>query len=115
MNIQVVIDPREMLENFDREVLVDYLKETMTIEEREIVFDSSLESIWEAIEVKAGEEFTRLRDYVLGRLDEEEIAGYLEENSNYFISENVEELIEQVRVAGYIDEVAELFEIKYIG
>lgn len=128
MNIQVTFNPEEMLKNIDRKVVLDYIKNTITDEEKEEIGNTinsiDPETLWETLERKMKEDNKDLATFVsnrmesydlLNNIDEEEILNYIKDNTQYYISENVEELMEQIKVSGCLDEVTELFEMKYIG
>lgn len=128
MNIQVTFNPIEMLKNIDRNTILDYIRNTITPQEREelgdTIYTTDSDTLWEALELKLEEKHKELATFVesrvenselLKRIDNENILDHIKENTQYYISEDVGELIEQVRVSGCIDEVTELFEMKYIG
>jgi len=128
MNIQVTFDPMEILKNIDRKVVLDYIRNTITDEEKEsigdTVYNADSDTLWEALELKVEEEQKDLAVFVesrmessdlLLRIDNEDIIDYIKEDTNYYMSENVGELMEQIRVSGCMDEVIELFEMKYTG
>ena len=128
MNIQVTFNPVEMLKNIDRKVVLNYIKDTITEEERDhigdTVYSADADTLWEALELKLEEEHKDPAIFIVSRMessdliksiDEEELLNHFKESSQYYISESVEELMEQIRVSGCIDEVTELFEMKYTG
>lgn len=128
MNIQVTFNPEEMLKNIDRKIVLDYIKNTITDEEKEsigdTVYTADSDTLWEALELRVEHEYKDLNTFVSSRLEsyellknieEEELLNYIKDQSQYYISESVEELMEQIRVSGCIDEVTELFEMKYTG
>lgn len=128
MNVQVTFNPIEMLRNIDRRILIDYLKSTLTDDERETIGDTvytaDSDTLWEALELKVEVEEKDLNIFVesrmeslelLKRIDDEEILDYIKDNTQYYIAESVEELMEQIRLSGCLDEVIELFRIKYEG
>ena len=128
MNIQVTFNPEEMLKNIDRKIVLDYIKNTITDEEKEEIGNTinsiDPETLWETLELKMKEDNKDLATFIsnrmesydfLNNIDEEEILNYIKDNTQYYISENVEELMEQIKISGFLDEVTELFEMKYIG
>ncbi len=128
MNIQVTFNPREMLKNIDRSILWDYVKDTITDREKEemgeTIYSADSDTLWEALELKLEQDqkevviFVESRvksSEILKRIDDEEILSYIKDKSQYYIAENVEELMEQIKVSGCMDEVTELFEMKYTG
>lgn len=128
MNIQVTFNPEEMLKNIDRKVVLDYIKNTITDEEKEYIVDTvnfnDPETLWETLELKMNEENKDLATFIsnrmesydlLNNIDVEDVLNYIKDNTQYYISENIEELMEQIKVSGCLDEVTDLFEMKYIG
>ena len=78
----------------------------------------------EALEIKIEEERKELSVFVenrveswelLNRIDEEDIIDYIKDNTQLYISEDVGELMEQIRISGCMDEVIEKFALKYEG
>ncbi len=128
MNIQVTFDPIEMLENIDRVTLMTYIKKNLTAKEKEeirnnVYIDDS-DTLWEALESRMEEEEKNLTTFVesrmeavelLDKIDNDEILDYIKNHTQYYISEEIGELLEQIRAAGCMDEVTELFEMKYTG
>jgi|GEM_PF-6635374 len=128
MNIQITFDPIEMLKNMDRKLILDYIRNTITEQDRiEIVdtlYTADSDTLWEALEIKIEEECKDLSIFVesrvesselLKRIDREEIIDYIKENTQLYISEDVGDLMEQIRISGCMDEVMEMFTIKYEG
>jgi len=128
MNIQVTFDPIEMLKNIDRGTLMAYIKNTLTDKEKEEIGDNvytaDSDTLWEALELKVEEERKDLTTFVesrmesselLTKIDNGEILDYIKAHTQYYISEDVGELLEQIRASGCMDEVTELFEMKYTG
>ena len=128
MNIQITFDPLEMLKNMDREIVIKYIKDTVTDHEREkfgdTVYNADSDTLWEALELKVYEERKDLAIFVesrmessdlLKRIDDGEIINYIKDSTLYYISEDVEELMEQIKRSGCMHEVTELFEFKYTG
>lgn len=128
MNIQVTFDTIEMLKNIDRKVVFDYIKSTITDREIEdfgnTIYSADSDTLWEEFKLKVEQEHKELSTFIenrmesselLTRIDNEEILDYIKDHTQYYISENVEELMEQIRVSGCMDEVTELFEMKYTG
>ncbi|GLI57792.1 hypothetical protein PM10SUCC1_33060 [Propionigenium maris DSM 9537] len=117
-----------MLKNIDRSILWDYVKDTITDQEKEemgeTIYSADSDTLWEALELKLEQEQKEVAIFVgsrvksseiLKRIDDEEILSYIKDQSQYYIAESVEELMEQIKVSGCMDEVTELFEMKYTG
>ncbi len=128
MNVQVTFDPIEMLENIDRVTLMTYIKKNLTAKEKEEirnnVYTVDSDTLWEALESRMEEEEKNLTTFVerrmevielLDKIDNDEILDYIKNHTQYYISEEIGELLEQIRASGCMDEVTELFEMKYTG
>lgn len=128
MNVQITFNPKEMLKNIDRSILWDYVKDTITDKEKEemgeTIYSADSDTLWEALELKLEQEQKEVAIFVesrvksseiLKRIGDEEILSYIKDQSQYYIAESVEELMEQIKVSGCMDEVTELFEMKYTG
>ena len=60
MNIQVTFNPLEMLKNIDRKIVLDYIRNTITSEEKgeltDTIYSTDSDTLWEALELKLEEE-----------------------------------------------------------
>jgi len=120
MKIFMTMEVEEILNQIDSAVIREYVNN----EGIDIYQDKDSDQLWEDLEFQLEKEekeisiFTASRidsRELLEKIDEEYILEHIRDNTQYYISEDVGELMEQVRVSGCIDEVAEMFTIKYKG
>lgn len=120
MKIFMTMEVEEILNQIDQSIIREYVKnENIYIDQ-----DRDSDKIWEDLELQLEKEVKDIAVFVesrvdsvdlLKRIDEEVILEHLKDNSQYYIAEDVGELMEQIRVSGCMDEVIELMTIKYDG
>lgn len=128
MNLFLTMDIKEILDRLDKEVLKNYIKEKWSLEERNEIGEESRikdsDSIWEALEFQLEEEQKGISVFIADRVEtkellrkisEDDVVEYIREETQYYIGDEVSELIEQIKNSGCIEEVSELFTLRYTG
>ncbi|GLI56415.1 hypothetical protein PM10SUCC1_19290 [Propionigenium maris DSM 9537] len=120
MNIFVSLDPIEILERIGKEEIEKYISMNWEIEDIEKIIgeNHNVDNLWNSIEdrVDSMEKFVVEKLSVtnlLKEIEDGDIVDYLKNDSEYFISDDIDELMEQINASGCIDDVIDQFSLKY--
>lgn len=125
MNIMITMDSKGILKNIDPKDIKDFIRSEWSKEDKEsLIVNEELnsEELWEKLEIQLENENREIEQFVVETLSPETILRSIDDNeieiyvSNYtdcYISNNIPDLMEQIHSNGNMDEVIEMFTIKY--
>ncbi|ADO83427.1 hypothetical protein [Ilyobacter polytropus] len=120
MNIFVSLDPKEILDKIGKLEIEKYISKNWDIEDLENMIweNRNVDDLWNSIEkrVESIEKFVVEKvttTDLLREIEDVDIVFYLKDETEYFVSDDTLELMDQVNNSGCIDEVMELFSLKY--
>ena len=91
MNIQITFDPIEMLKNMDRKLIFDYIRNTITEQDRieisNTLYTADSDTLWEALEIKIEEECKDLSIFVESRVENSELLKRIDREDGAQITE----------------------------
>lgn len=125
MNIMITMDSKGILKNIDQKDIKDFIRSEWSKKDKEsLIINEELnsEELWEKLEIQLENENKKIEQFVVETLSPETILRSIDDNeieiyvSNYtdcYISNNIPDLMEQIHSNGNMDEVIEMFTIKY--
>lgn len=120
MNILITLEPKEILKKLDLEVIKEFLKE----EQIEETSNKSSKELWDQFEEQILNEDHNIGDFIVERVSSktllesihnDDIEEYVSEHTDLYISSDVAGLMEVINTHGHMDEVLDLFTLKYNG
>lgn len=125
MNILITLENKEILKKIEIEDIKGFITENLSKEELlslvEVPTKNSNE-LWKEFKEQLEEENCELDSFIveeissetlLRAMDDTDIVDYVENYTEYYIADDIPELMEQIHRSGSMDEVIEMFTIKY--
>ena len=125
MNILITMDSNGILKNIEPKDIREFIKNEWSQEEKELLIETeefTSEELWEKLEIQLENEGKEIEQFITDNLSSESILRAIDDSdieiyvSNYtdcYISNNIPDLMEQIHSNGNMDEVIEMFTIKY--
>lgn len=125
MNIMITMDSKGILKNIDQQDIKEFITNEWNEEDKESLFSHeklSSKDLWEQLEVQLESEGKEIETFVVDNLspepilraiDDYDIEEYVSNYTDYYISNNIQELMEMIHSNGDMNEVIEMFTIKY--
>ena len=125
MNILITLENKEILKKIEIEDIKGFITENLSKEELlslvEVPTKNSNE-LWKEFKEQLEEENCELDSFIveeispetlLRAMDDTDIVDYVENYTEYYIADDIPELMEKIHRSGNMDEVIEMFTIKY--
>ncbi|UUV17572.1 hypothetical protein NRK67_01700 [Fusobacteria bacterium ZRK30] len=125
MNILITMDSNGILKNIEPKDIKDFIKNEWTEEEKELLLETeefNSTELWEKLELQLENEGKEIEKFltdnlsphtILKAMDESDLVDYVDNHTEYYISDDIPELMEQIHKSGNMDEVVDMFTIKY--
>lgn len=125
MNILVTVDSKEIIRNIDQKDIIEFIKNEWNEEDKEAFIEPkefTSEELWEQLEIQLENEGKEIEQFIvdntstesiLRAIRDDDIEDYVSNYTDYYISEDIPELMEKIHRSGNMDEVIEMFTIKY--
>lgn len=125
MNILITMDSKGILKNIDQKDIKEFITDEWNEKDKESLIvheELNSEELWEKLEIQLENENKEIEQFVIETLSSETILRVIDDNdiedyvSNYtefYISNDIPNLMEQIHNNGNMDEVIEMFTIKY--
>lgn len=116
MNVLITLDPKEILKNIGLELIKEFIKEESQ--------EESSKELWEKLEEKLINENKNIEEFIVEKtssdsllqfIHDDNIEEYVGNHTDLYVSNEVSELMEQIDTNGEMDQVIDLFTIKYNG
>lgn len=125
MNILITMDSKGILKNIKPKEIKNFIRDEWSEEEKESLIaheEFTSKELLEKLEIQLENEGTEIETFVsdnlspesiLRAIDDNDIENYVSNHTEFYISDDIPELMEQIHSSGRIDEVIEMFTIKY--
>lgn len=125
MNILITMDSKGILKNIESREIKDFIRDEWKEEEKESLISPekfTSKELLQKLEIQLENEGKKIEQFIvknistesiLKTIPDDDIEDYVSNYTDYYISEDIPELMEQIHRSGSMDEVIKMFEIKY--
>ena len=125
MKLFITMDEKEMLENIDQRVIRDFIMEKWSQEEKDEISlkgNESAHDIYERLEEQLENENKGVEKFIVDKASTEnllkemhigDIVEYIDNHTEYYISDYIPDLMEKIYDSGCMDDVTGMFTFKY--
>lgn len=125
MKLFITMDEKEILGNIDRRVIKEFIIENWSQEEKDEISPKAKESpyeLYERLEDQLENENKEIGKFIadnispymlLKEMNTGDIVEYIDDNTEYYVSDDIPELMDKIYNSGCIDDVTDMFTFKY--
>ena len=125
MKLFITMDEKEIIENINQKIIRDFIMEKWSQEDRDQILYKNNEfshEIYERLEKQLENENKGIEKFILETVSTEtllkemnikDIIEYIDDHTEYYVSDYIPELMEKIYDSGCMDDVTDMFTFKY--